>query len=115
MLALCAFVSGATGVGEMAGGMDGGELHLLPAAAAAFLAFLGWRRPDAAAIMLLLLGAALTLFYLWILLGGWRPREWWYMPLGLLLFGGPFLLAGFLLRLATRSGRSAGHPREGSA
>ncbi len=115
LVAVYALFWAAMGFGEMAGGISGGELHLFPAAAAAFLVFLAWRRPDVAAIVLLLLGAALTLFLLWILLGGWRPPVWWYIPLGLLLFGGPFLLAGFLLRLATRGSRGAGRPREGTA
>ncbi len=86
-------------VGELAGGEISGVQHLLPAALLAALLWLGWKRPRAAGIIvLLLLAAPLTLgFVVGVATEDTRSGEMWLallIPLVPIVIGGLFLWAG---------------------
>lgn len=86
-------------VGELAGGETSGVQHLPPAALLGALLWLGWKRPRAAGIIvLLLLAAPLTFgFAIGMATEDARSAEMWFallIPLVPIVTGGLFLWAG---------------------
>lgn len=86
-------------LGELAGGEISGVQHLPPAALLGALLWLGWKRPHAAGIIVLLLLAAPLIigFAIGVATEGARSAEMWFallIPLVPIVIGGLFLWAG---------------------
>ncbi|MBI5840325.1 MAG: hypothetical protein HZB19_09505 [Chloroflexi bacterium] len=88
------------GIGEMFGGDWSGVGHLPPVIIIVFLMWLGWKRPLAGGITMILLGVTSGTYFYSIMI---RSED---RSTGALTMGGPFLLFGLIFLIAAFLERS---------
>lgn len=94
------------GVGEMVGGDFSGASHLLPAAMLGVAMYLASKRPRESGVVLLLIGAAISAYFAFVMRGDVAER------LIAIAFGGlPWLVAGLLLLAPELRGHGGGEGR----
>jgi hypothetical protein len=94
-LGLIASVSLLFAIGEMAGGVPGGEGHLIPVFVAGGLMLLARWRETLAGVVTVVIGSAAALFF-----GTAMQGEWLFRAQAALLTGVPLVASGSLLLIA---------------